>query len=118
MVDWHERGDSVSINAGKLGLVYGVAGRRAEALEELRVLEEIAKERYIPPTAFALVHAGLDDMDEAFGWMDRAVQGARLLHRPAALFADLRRTAARPALRRSAPAHRIEAVTGSHDHPR
>jgi TolB-like protein/Tfp pilus assembly protein PilF len=53
---------------------YGVAGRRAEALEELRVLEDIAKERYIPPTAFALVHAGLGDMDEAFQWMDRAVE--------------------------------------------
>ncbi len=70
----HELGSRVSSSAGRLGLVYAVAGRRAEALEELRFLEEVAKERYVSPTVFAAVHGGLGDMDEAFRWMDRAVE--------------------------------------------
>ncbi len=74
MVGWRELGGRVSINAGKLGLIYGVVGRRAEALEELRNLERLAKDRYMPPTAFALIHAGLGNMDEAFQWMDRAIK--------------------------------------------
>jgi tetratricopeptide (TPR) repeat protein len=69
-----EIGRWVPASAGRLGLVYAVAGRRAEALEELRALEEVAKERYVPPTAFATLHAGLGDMDEAYRWIDRAVQ--------------------------------------------
>ncbi len=28
----------------------------------------------MPPTAFALIHAGLGNMDEAFKWMDRALK--------------------------------------------
>ncbi len=67
-------GVPVPISAGKLGLIYAVAGRRAEALEELSILEEFAKKHYLPPTAFALIHAGLGDMDEAFRWMDRAIK--------------------------------------------
>ncbi len=73
MVDWHERGDSVPISAGKLGLIYDVAGRRAAALEELGILEALAKKKYVPPTAFALVHAGLGNMMRlSDGWTERS----------------------------------------------
>ena len=61
-------------NSGQLGLAYAVSGRHPQALEELRILEGVANERYIPPTAFALIHGGLGNMDEAFRWMDRAVE--------------------------------------------
>ena len=70
----HDHDGRTAINAGKLGLLYALAGRRAEALEELRILEELAEERYIPPLAFAEIHAGLGDKDEAFTWLDRAIK--------------------------------------------
>ncbi len=70
----HGYGGRVPANAGQLGLAYALSGRRAEALEELRILEALAKERYIPSTAFALIHAGLGEMDQAFRWMDQAVK--------------------------------------------
>ena len=74
MLDWHELGGCVQVNVGRLGLVYAVTGRRAEALEELRILAELAAEGYIPPLAFAEIHAGLGDKDEAFTWLDRAIK--------------------------------------------
>jgi hypothetical protein len=40
----------------------------------LRTLEAIARERYVPPYAVALVHAGLGHHDEAFAWLERAFQ--------------------------------------------
>lgn len=35
-------------------------------------LEAIATERYMPPYAVALVHAGLGDTERALGWLERA----------------------------------------------
>ena len=60
--------------AGALGYTYGLAGRRAEALEELRILTELsAQGEYVPAGAFGtLVHAGLGDFDSAFEWFDKA----------------------------------------------
>lgn len=53
----------------------GVTKTQVEILPvALSTLEELARERYMPPTAFARFHAGLGDMDEAFRWMDRAVK--------------------------------------------
>ena len=43
-----------------------------EAQEILRTLVELSKHEYVPPYAVALIHAGLDDADEAFDWLDRA----------------------------------------------
>lgn len=70
----YEREGRVPINAAGLGVSYALAGRRPEALDQLRVLEELSAQRYVPPTAFARIHAALGDLDQAFGWMDRAVQ--------------------------------------------
>ena len=57
---------------GSLGYAYGLAGRRAEALEELRLHEEIAKRSYVPARAFALIHAGLGNLDLAFEYFNQA----------------------------------------------
>ena len=54
------------------GYVLARAGRVAEAREILRLLETRSKERYVPPYAFALVHAGLGDSASAFAWLDKA----------------------------------------------
>ena len=72
-------GGSEGVFAGDLGRAYGLAGRQSEALEELRKLTELAKREYIPPTAFASVHAGLGDFDRAFDYLDRAFDDGDML---------------------------------------
>ncbi|HUR99384.1 MAG TPA: tetratricopeptide repeat protein, partial [Pyrinomonadaceae bacterium] len=57
-----------------LGYVYGLMNREAEAREVLAELNKIAGDQYVPPYAFALVHLGLGETDEAFKWLER---GAR-----------------------------------------
>jgi hypothetical protein len=37
-------------------------------------LKNIGREKYFPPYAIALVHAGLDQRDLAFQWLERAVE--------------------------------------------
>jgi TolB-like protein len=54
------------------GYVLARTGRTAEARGILSLLEARAKERYVPPYAFALVHAGLGDTASVFAWLDKA----------------------------------------------
>lgn len=59
---------------GMLGLAYGRAGRKAEAKKILNELLELNKTRYVTPAALVNVYIGLDDKDQAFFWLDKAVQ--------------------------------------------
>jgi TolB-like protein/DNA-binding winged helix-turn-helix (wHTH) protein/Flp pilus assembly protein TadD len=54
-------------------------GRSAEAREILETLEAVSRERYVPPYALALVHAGLGDREAVFASLDRAYE-ARDVH--------------------------------------
>jgi TolB-like protein/DNA-binding winged helix-turn-helix (wHTH) protein/Flp pilus assembly protein TadD len=60
---------------GPLGRVYGLAGRRAEAL---KVLQELIRDRagpkYIAADDIAAVYIGLGDTDRAFEWLQRACE--------------------------------------------
>jgi tetratricopeptide (TPR) repeat protein len=59
---------------GWLGLALGQAGRIAGARDVLRQLEQAADRHvYVPPTCFAWTHLGLGDVENAFVWLDRAV---------------------------------------------
>jgi hypothetical protein len=58
---------------GWLGLSLGLGGHTLEARAVLDRLRALAKQRYVPPTCFAWTHLGLRDIDEAFLWMERAV---------------------------------------------
>jgi DNA-binding winged helix-turn-helix (wHTH) protein/Flp pilus assembly protein TadD len=51
---------------------YAVSGRRDEARNILNILEEQSKHHYISPYYMALIFAGLDDKDRAFGWLEKA----------------------------------------------
>jgi TolB-like protein/DNA-binding winged helix-turn-helix (wHTH) protein/tetratricopeptide (TPR) repeat protein len=55
------------------------AGRPREARDVLDTLEAISRKRYVPPYAFALIHAGLGERDAVFEWLERAY-AARDVH--------------------------------------
>jgi TolB-like protein/Flp pilus assembly protein TadD len=56
------------------GYVLAKMGRGNEAREVLKALETLARERYMPACAVALVHTGLGELDSAFTWLERAVE--------------------------------------------
>ncbi|MBI2151036.1 MAG: tetratricopeptide repeat protein [Acidobacteria bacterium] len=55
-----------------LGYTLGLAGRRAEAQEQLNRLEEIARRRRVSPYDFALVYLGLGNREEALVQLEKA----------------------------------------------
>jgi len=57
-----------------LGLAYGLAGRRADALKILAEIEQRSQRRYISPYSLAAVYSGLGRMDEAFALLDKALE--------------------------------------------
>ena len=71
--------DQNSKALSQTGYILGRSGRTAEARDLLRALETASRQRYVPPYAFALVHAGLGDAGAVFEWLDRAY-AARDVH--------------------------------------
>jgi TolB-like protein/DNA-binding winged helix-turn-helix (wHTH) protein/Tfp pilus assembly protein PilF len=55
-----------------LGYVYGVTGRRPEALKILAALERLSRQQYVPPLSFAIVHLGLGDKQSAMTLLEEA----------------------------------------------
>ena len=49
-------------------------GRTSEADAILHTLDATSRERYIPPYATALVHAGSTHRDEVYAWLQRAYE--------------------------------------------
>jgi serine/threonine-protein kinase len=65
----------VSDELGFLGYLYGRLGKKAEALEQLEALDELAtRGRYVSPVARSLVYIGLDDKDKAFACLEKGYQ--------------------------------------------
>jgi TolB-like protein/Flp pilus assembly protein TadD len=70
-----EKAEALSGNSKMLslrGYILAKSGRTNQVEEVLRTLKSIARERYVPPYAMALVYAGLGQRDSAFEWLDRA----------------------------------------------
>jgi TolB-like protein/DNA-binding winged helix-turn-helix (wHTH) protein len=63
-----ENSKSVAFRAYTLGRL----GRADDARVLLAKLETEARERYVPPYMFAVIHAGLGEADQAFDWLERA----------------------------------------------
>jgi tetratricopeptide (TPR) repeat protein len=61
------------------GYILARAGSTEAAREVLGTLEAVGRERYVPPYALALVHAGLGEIDEMLVWLQRAYE-ARDVH--------------------------------------
>jgi len=61
------------------GYLFAKLGRTDDAREVLNTLEAVSRERYVPPYAMALVHAGLGQRHPALEWLERAYD-ARDVH--------------------------------------
>ena len=61
-----------ALSLAYLGHLYGRLGRRGEAMALLEELEQLRARGQAPPTAFAVMHAGLDQADAAFEWLEKA----------------------------------------------
>jgi len=57
-----------------LGHAYALAGERDKALKALAELHQISERRYVSPYLFAVIYAGLGDKDQAFAWLNKAVE--------------------------------------------
>lgn len=56
------------------GHILAQLGHRAEAEEAIRILTELAKQRYVPPYNIAMVHAGLGDVEAALDCLEKAYE--------------------------------------------
>lgn len=61
------------------GFLFATMGRKNEALDVLRALESISREKFVPPYALALIHAGLNHREDALQWLELALD-ARDVH--------------------------------------
>ena len=52
--------------ASALGYAYGKAGRNEDAIKIIQELDEMAKQRPVPPQEKAIIYMGMGDLDEAF----------------------------------------------------
>jgi serine/threonine-protein kinase len=68
-----QRSGGLAMVRGNLGFVQGFCGDRSGAEETLRGLQEMSRDRYVMPYAFAAVEAGLGHRDGAFAWLEKAL---------------------------------------------
>jgi len=66
-------GDSTYALA-KLGHAYAIAGKTEEARAILKQLHALSNDRYVSPYDIAVIHAGLRESDEAFSWLQEALE--------------------------------------------
>jgi tetratricopeptide (TPR) repeat protein len=66
--------DDDPIALASLAHVYGTMGKRHEAEEAIKRLQEISSQRYFSPYWTAVAYAGLGDNDKAFQYFDKAFQ--------------------------------------------
>jgi len=56
----------------QLGELYARMGKGQEALEMARELEEMSKQRYVPPNMIALIYSRLGQNQAALAWLEKA----------------------------------------------
>jgi TolB-like protein/Tfp pilus assembly protein PilF len=59
---------------GALGHTYAASNNKDGALKILGELIEMSKRRYVSPYNMALIYAGLDDKEQAFGWLRKSYE--------------------------------------------
>ncbi len=66
--------DTLRTGQHTLACLHARSGNRAEAVKILREIEERKKTAYVPPCDLAQIHTALGNVDEAFRWLERAVE--------------------------------------------
>ena len=56
-----------------LGHAYAASGKRTEAQRVLKDLEQLQSQRYVSPYTVAAIYVGLNDQEQAFNWLEKAV---------------------------------------------
>jgi TolB-like protein/Tfp pilus assembly protein PilF len=69
----HECADDAPLVDAVLGLAYATDGKMDDAQKMMASFKTAAKKRYIPPTYFGILLAGLGDKDQAFKWLEKAL---------------------------------------------
>ncbi len=75
-IDQFQQGVKLSGNplmVSLLGHAYAVSGRKVEARRILAELDQ-QKQRYVSPYTIATIYAGLGEKDQAFKWLEKAVE--------------------------------------------
>jgi TolB-like protein/DNA-binding winged helix-turn-helix (wHTH) protein/tetratricopeptide (TPR) repeat protein len=54
------------------GYMFAKQGHASEARDVLRALEAVARDKYVPPSRVAMVHAGLGEREAVFDWLEKA----------------------------------------------
>jgi tetratricopeptide (TPR) repeat protein len=57
-----------------LGHAYAASGKRTEAQQVLTDLQQLQDQRYVSPYTVAAIYAGLGDKEQAFKWLETAVE--------------------------------------------
>jgi tetratricopeptide (TPR) repeat protein len=58
----------------RLGHILAVSGKRAQAKEILRELQERSRREFVSPYQMAMIHAGLGALDQAFELIEKSYQ--------------------------------------------
>jgi len=56
-----------------LGLAYAVSGQQEETKKMAEIFQETFSKRYIPPTYFGMLYAGMGDTTRAIMWLNKAL---------------------------------------------
>jgi tetratricopeptide (TPR) repeat protein len=59
---------------GYLGYAYGFSGDRTKAEQALRELEQMVKQQYVSPTAFATIYLGLGETQQCLDWLEKSYE--------------------------------------------
>jgi adenylate cyclase len=59
---------------GLLGYSYAISGDRPKAEEILGELQELEKNKYVNPSAFAAIYLGLGEKEKALDWLDKCYE--------------------------------------------
>lgn len=66
-------GGRKDVSLSFLGQAYAMTGRKKEAMMALNQLIEESKQHFVAPTLIAFIYAALGDKDQAFTWLDKAL---------------------------------------------
>ena len=64
--------DRKPVRVAQLGEVYARWGKRQEALDTIRQLQQMSKQTYVSPTMIAQIYATLGEKEPAMAWLEKA----------------------------------------------